>query len=384
MLKDKKRALLSMTIIIASVILLAVHAMVLGWSYFAGSEYLGIGSFISVPERVLVTAALCVAWAGLAACITAWAKPRELKLLSATAFLASVVSCTAAAIENRVGSWLLIGNMQIYAPALTYLSWLFFALLIQNYHWFSARRILLLSLDLFFLPMALHVFAMRSYASGIAYGAAYLCILMKLSHDGRIARPRLVLVLHAAVLLILIGGCLATSGISLPVRTEVFLTQGTNDPYGNGWMYHHLISALRQTPFVGETAYSIPARAGTAIPAYLYFSSRDLGYAMAAFILKYGWISLLVTLGAPCAIIVSAFRLPAASQSVSFQYYAFSVASLFAIRLILSLVSTFMSFISGVFLLMGGNLTSASVDLILCVCLVTLYPRKNNCEQNLF
>ena len=225
-------------------------------------------------------------------CVVRWCSARQLLSLSPTIFLASFILGIIAILDSSNGKWLLIANVLIYAPALSYLGLLFICNMFTESKEYSIRRLILLSAFAMLLPTVLHIFFMKSYASGIMYYSTAFVLVLKLLYDKTVAVPRLTIAIRFAVLLALIGICVACFGISLGTRINVFTSQGTCAPYDEGWYYFHLISALRKAPFIGETAYSIPAREGVSVPAYLYFAYADFGYAISALILKFGWIAL--------------------------------------------------------------------------------------------
>ena len=77
-------------------------------------------------------------------------------------------------------------------------------------------------------------------------------------------------------------------------------------------------------------------------------------------------------------IIVFLLRVSAITDNLASRYFSFSVASLFAIRTVFCLISCFVTFISGTYLPLVGNLSSTAVDLILCFCAFSFAMKRTN------
>ena len=334
-------------ILISTFVLLAVNALVSVWSMAAvganDSSQL-YTPILHISKQNIITGGI---WAACGIALISFAvliNTRQLLNASSVIFLFSLIlSILALFDDDKAAQWITVANRPIFAPLLGFLFLPFLSYQFSIYRCNSFRRIFLVSAFTVLIPAVLYAFLMKSPGPAIISNVSFLALLIKLVLDKRLSHPLVVIGLYVLLLLLPIGNCIIGG-----------ITHGAEGLFEIG-----------QVPLIGETVNSITVN-GKTIHAYLYFANQDPGYAMTALVLKYGWITLLVTLGAPVALVVSLFRLSSSAKNSAARYSSFCIAVFFAARIVGNTISCFAGIEAGIWLPFGGCLSAATIDLFLC------------------
>lgn len=238
------------------------------------------------------------------------------------------------------------GRVTYFTPAMMYA-----ALFVSSYAatkdfgklWHKCVALLLI----FALPVLLAELGSHSVSVGFTLCATFIVLLIKSFFIDEKQRHRwtVVLALSAAIfaLFITCGGSEMVG--ALTTRLETFMSGGRTDPTGAGYVYHQLLNGFRDAKFVGTSRYEIAINSAYSIPAYAFFAKQDSAYSVAAVILKWGWLSGVFMLALTVALEVLLFKLSRLARNDYARYFSYSVAVLFAVKTVFSVVSCFAVFV---------------------------------------
>ena len=200
---------------------------------------------------------------------------------------------------------------------------------------------------IFSLPIVLTMIGSHSVSVGFTLCTVFIILLIKLFiiDEKHSRKLKVVLVLSAAIVALFVT-CGGTKMVgTLITRFETFMTGGLNDPTGAGYVYHQLLNGIKKAQLAGPSSYEIAINSENSIPAYAFLAKQGNAYFIAAVILRWGWLFGALILVLNVALVVLLFKLSRLAGNDYARYFSYSVAVLFAVKIVFSLVSCFAVFV---------------------------------------
>ena len=129
----------------------------------------------------------------------------------------------------------------------------------------------------------------------LVYIIAFTVILASMTMEGYFAKKRLVLIPA--------GGLVLTSALALlsnsyyySERFRAFISAGSNDPLGSGWMVSNLVNTLKTTPLLGSST-----------GGSLYALDAVDEYTFARLVGKFGWLAGIAIITVVAALLIRLF-----------------------------------------------------------------------------
>ncbi|MCH5187238.1 MAG: FtsW/RodA/SpoVE family cell cycle protein [Oscillospiraceae bacterium] len=129
----------------------------------------------------------------------------------------------------------------------------------------------------------------------LVYMITFAIILASMTMEGYFAKKRLVLIPTGGLMLISALSFFSNS-YYYSERFRAFISAGSNDPLGSGWLVSHLVNTLKTTPLLGSSGSDS-----------LYALSAIDEYAFARLVGKYGWLAGIAIIIVVAALLVRLF-----------------------------------------------------------------------------
>ena len=238
------------------------------------------------------------------------------------------------------------GRVTYFTPAMMYAA-LFVSSYVATKDFGKLRNKCVALLLIFALPVFLAVLGSHSVSVGFTLCATFIVLLIKsfFIDEKQPHRWTVVLALSAAIFALYIACGGANMVSALTTRLKTFMSGGRTDPTGADYVYHQLLNGLKEAQLIGASSYEIGIDSATSIPAYAFFAKQDSAYSVTAVILKWGWLSGVFMLALTVALEVLLFKLSRLVRNDYARYFSYSVAVLFAVKTVFSVVSCFAVFV---------------------------------------
>ena len=276
-------------------------------------------------------------------------------------------------INNRSDNWIYIAGLSFYLPAFMYLGILLLAYYASKYRKISNSHLLYLGIFVVGIPFLVTLVNYHSLDVGITLALTSVILSIKMCFDRRLSKSWIIF------LLIMIVGMpvFLFYGPYYSARLDTIINAGQNDPNGSGFFYIKLAEAVSSINFFSRSRLMIDS-----VPAYAYFTIVPNNTDLLVLALYGGWILLILVLAIDILLIVSIYRQCGKATNSFSEYLCFSIASLFAAKTFLSIVSNFI--LAGTIALpFFGNASFAAVDSFLLTLAVTISQRDDQSAEDI-
>lgn len=375
--KDKKSIIILSCA--SALMLLASGALISIWNY------IGIGmKHGAITERIVMLYAVVIPLCALelSIYITKISKIDTLIKISVPLYIISMIIGITTTIVGNKNGWLRVSYAIFYAPAFLYFSVFVVAYMVSRYKTYGLFYFGITAILSVIAPCVLSLLGLNCLAISLVLIITLSILSIKLVKDKKLTKTWIYFLIGFLICFVLGTVFLIIKDGSYASRFQITFTKRSSDTYSEGWMYSNLISALKTTPLIGQSGYYVSAADGVYLPAYQYFAS-DSVYLVASLILKFGWIICIPITAIGFTLVASLYKISNFAKNNFSKYFAYSVGILFAVRIVINLISCFSFYLHGTYLPFAGNNGSSLIDMILFTSAVALCLKKNDVSSDL-